>query len=449
LFLSQFGRVEFYQYLSKTDVRTGTCTPYNDGAKLFFRRIAMSMMPARLKWFAEARFGLFVHWGLYSVLGRGEWVFNRERWDMADYAQLADAFTAEQYDPKAWAKMARDAGMRYAVLTTKHHEGFCLWDSKTCAFNSVNSAAKRDLVGEYVTAFREAGLKVGFYYSLGDWYNPDWARGFEGDEKAYERFMAYTQNLLTELMRSYGKIDILWYDLPQCYTALQWQAVDLNHMIRNHQPDILINNRAYTSEDFSTPEQHIVAAPKGRLWESCMTLNNHWGYSPYDTQYKSATQVALNLAQVASGGGNLLLNVGPTPQGVIPQKVQDILTQVGSWLSRNGESVYAASDRHDLMFNLFGPITANGKDLYLHLKNYWGKELIIGGLTPNILHASILGNGQPLTVKRLKNQTILGNLPVTSPDEVLTVIHLQLDGKPDQDISRVIGAADIFPKLTD
>ena len=140
------------------------------------------MMPERLQWFAQARYGLFMHWGLYSVLGRGEWVFNRERWEMTDYAKLADQFNAEHYDPKTWAMLARGAGMRYAVLTSKHHEGFCLWDSKTCTFNATNSAAKRDLFGEYVQAFRDAGLKVGVYYSLGDWYNPDWARGFQGDE---------------------------------------------------------------------------------------------------------------------------------------------------------------------------------------------------------------------------------------------------------------------------
>lgn len=407
------------------------------------------MIPPRLQWFADARFGLFVHWGLYAVPGRGEWIFNRERWDMQDYAKLSDQFTAENYDPQTWAAMARDAGMRYAVLTTKHHEGFCLWDSKTCAFNAVNSAAKRDLVSEYVTAFRNVGLKVGFYYSLGDWYNTDWTLGFQGDEEAYHRFMQYTHDLLTELMTQYGKIDILWYDLPQCYSALQWQAVDLNHHLRNLQPDILINNRAYTSEDFSTPEQHIVAAPSGRLWESCMTLNNHWGYCPHDDNYKSASQVVLNLAQVASGGGNLLLNVGPDPQGRIPQPAIDILKQTGNWLQRNGQSIYQASDRQGLSFNLWGPVTSCGNDLYLHLKNYWGNELIIGGLTPDVKHARIMANNQPLTIRRNNHQTILGGLPSKSPDELVTVLHLQLDGKPDQDISRVIGQADIFPNLTD
>jgi alpha-L-fucosidase len=405
------------------------------------------MMPERLEWFAKARYGLFVHWGLYSVLGRGEWVFNRERWEMDEYIRLADQFTAEHYDPKTWAAMARDAGMRYAVLTSKHHEGFCLWESRTCSFNATHSAAKRDLLGDYVEAFRDAGLKVGIYYSLGDWYNLDWARGFQGDEPAYHRFMDYTRSLLTELLTNYGKIDILWYDLPQCYTALHWQAVDLNHYLRKLQPQIIINNRAYTSEDFGTPEQHVSAAPVGRLWESCMTLNDHWGYSHVDTNYKSPRDIAVNLATVASGGGNLLLNVGPDAQGRITDQAQQILGKVGRWLDRNGQSIYQASDRHSLSFNLWGPVSVDGNKLYLHLKTYWGKQLIVGGLIPNVLNAKILATGQPLTVTRRGHQTILDGLPEQSPDEVMTVIQLDLDGKPEHDISRVIGAADIFPEL--
>jgi alpha-L-fucosidase len=407
------------------------------------------MMSKRLEWFAQSRFGMFIHWGLYSVLGRGEWVFNRERWQMKDYAKLADSFTAECYDPTAWAALARDAGMRYAVLTSKHHEGFCLWDSKTCAFNATRSAARRDLVGPYLDAFRNAGIKVGLYYSLGDWFNSDWARGFEGDEAAYHRFMDYSKSLLTELCSQYGKIDLLWYDLPQCYSAMHWQTVDLNHHIRNLQPDIIINNRAYTSEDFSTPEQHIKAAPAGRLWESCMTLNDHWGYCPYDLDYIPARQIALNLATVAAGGGNLLLNVGPDPNGDIPKPAQQILRSVGKWLNRNGASIYDASDRHGLSFNAWGPVTARDKTLYLHLRTYWGNELIVGGLTPNVLVARILGTNNDLEVKRVENQTILSGLPAHSPDELVTVIELQLDNLPDQDISRVIGHADIFPTLTD
>jgi alpha-L-fucosidase len=202
----------------------------------------------KTNWFSEARFGMFIHWGLYSLIGRGEWAFNRERWSWKDYRPLAQKFAARQYDPAKWAALARDAGMKYMVLTTKHHEGFCLWDSQTCRFNAVNSGARRDLLAEFVTAVRATGLKVGFYYSLGDWFHPDW----QGNKQA---FVEYTHALVRELLTGYGRVDILWYDLPQGYTAKEWRSVELNAMARQLHPGIVINNRALTPEDFATPEQ--------------------------------------------------------------------------------------------------------------------------------------------------------------------------------------------------
>jgi alpha-L-fucosidase len=282
-------------------------------------------MNDRTTWFSEARFGLFVHWGLYAVHGRGEWAMSRERISLGDYTPLLSRFTAERFDPKAWAQLALDAGMKYVVLTTKHHEGFCLWNSKHCDFNSTKSAAKRDLLEEYVTAIRDAGLKVGLYYSLGDWHNPDWFAGWKGDTHAGRRFVQWTHALVDELMTDYGKIDILWYDLPQCYPSDQWRMVELNASVRAKQPGILINNRGMTTEDFATPEQHAHPAKPGRLWEVCMTLNKHWGYCPSDREYKSPRAVAANLAFCAANQGNLLLNVGPDPTGHIPDESQTIL----------------------------------------------------------------------------------------------------------------------------
>ena len=398
----------------------------------------------RTVWFSQARFGMFIHWGLYSVLGHGEWAFNRERWDMKEYSRLTRKFTARKYDPKAWAQLAVDAGMKYMVLTTKHHEGFCLWDSRTCRFNATRSAARRDLLAEYVEAVRSAGLKVGLYYSLGDWYNPDWAKGWQGDVAARERFMQYTHALVGELMTDYGRIDILWYDLPQCYSPAEWRAVDLNAMARSLQPQILINNRAMTTEDFATPEQNAHASAAGRMWEACMTLNESWGFCPADDRYKIARDVVLILAGVAGGAGNLLLNVGPDPAGAIPQKSARILRRVGAWLRVHGESIYG-SRRHNLMWNLWGPTTVRGNTMYLHLQKYPGCELVLGGLTNRIRTATLLTTGQGLGVKKKGNQTILSGLPPKSPDDLVSVVKLELDGDPDQDISRVIGGADIFP----
>jgi alpha-L-fucosidase len=399
----------------------------------------------RTEWFDNARFGMFIHWGLYSLVGRGEWVMNREQIPAAQYRKLLKRFDARDYDPAAWAALARDAGMKYMVLTTKHHEGFCLWNSKACAYNATASEARRDLLAEYVTAVRNAGLKVGLYYSLGDWHHPDWVRGFSGDAgsaRARERFMDYTHELVRELMTGYGKIDILWYDLPQNYSAAQWRSVELNAMARSLQPHIIINNRAMTTEDLGTPERHITASGGGRMWESCITLNDSWGYTAADTDWKSAREVVLMLADVASGGGNLLLNVGPDGHGRIPQASVDILRQVGRWVRRNGESIYG-SQRHRMSWNLWGASTAVGNNLYVHLKRYFAPTLTIGGLLPKARSAEVLGTGQKLSLKRVGRQTIIGGLPVAQPDELAPVVKVELDAPPAQDF--LIGVADVWP----
>lgn len=401
----------------------------------------------RTQWFTDARFGMFIHWGLYSLLGRGEWAMNREQIPLAEYERLADTFDASAYDPAAWAATARDAGMRYMVLTTKHHEGFSLWDSKANSFNAARTAAGRDLLAEYVDAVRGAGLKVGFYYSLGDWRNPDWAAGYT-DPVAAVRFVDWTHEMVRELMTGYGKVDILWYDLPQSYSANAWRSVELNHMVRQHQPDILINNRAYTSEDFSTPEQAVKAAPPGRPWESCMTLNESWGYCPSDHAFKSPREVALMLASVAAGGGNLLLNVGPDGRGAIPEQSRAILSEVGRWLRRNGEAVFD-TQRHDLPWLLVGPSTLKQHTLYVFLRRYYGSTIPIGGITNRIRRVRLLSDGRELPFEQRDEgpRLDISGLPETSPDPVLTVLAIECEGETDLNISRTINAADIHPVL--
>jgi alpha-L-fucosidase len=403
---------------------------------------------ARGAWFQDARFGLFVHWGLYAVLGRGEWIRNRESVPDDEYESLVQSFDAAEFDTREWARMAKQAGMRYAVLTTKHHEGFCLWDSRTCAFNALNSAANRDLVREFVEAFRAEGLRVGLYYSLGDWHNPDWKWAVHGDEPARVRFVAYTRDLVRELMSQYGRIDVLWYDLPQGLTAEQWEADSLNAMVRELQPEILINNRSLRREDFSILEQSLHGAPENRMWETCLTLNGSWGFNPADHDFKSPRKVASTLATIAKMGGNLLLNVGPDAHGRVPEASQAILREVGTWLDRNGEAIFGTSG-FGLPFNLWGTTTARAHAMYLFLECYFGCELVIGGLEPNVLDAQILGANLPLSVERRGRQTILRGLPCESPDPVLTVVRLTLDGPPDQSLSRDIAGSDIMVRFPD
>lgn len=405
-------------------------------------------MPRHAAWFAEARYGMFIHWGLYSLLGRGEWARNRERIPDEEYVALADRFRAEGFNARAWARIAADAGMRYSVLTSKHHDGFCLWNSQTCAFNSMNAACRRDLLREWVEAFRSEGLKVGVYYSLGDWHNPDWIGAVRGDEACRVRFVQYTRALLSELLSGYGRIDILWYDLPQGLTAEQWESASLNQMARRLQPDILINNRSMLPEDFSVREQSLHGAPAGRMWESCLTLNESWAYVAGDHDYKSARAVARSLARAAGGGGNLLLNVGPDGTGQVTSQSREIILEAGEWLKRVGSAVYGASGE-GMTFNLWGGSTYKAPYWNLFIERWMGQELVIGGLGATVLEAEVLGHAIPLRISTKGRQTILSGLPMEPPDPVLTVLRLKLDGPPDQDISRVIGGADIMANFPD
>jgi len=283
----------------------------------------------RMKWWHQAKFGMFVHWGLYSVLGRHEWVMENEGIPVAEYEPLARRFNPKPNAARDWAKLAKRAGMKYMVMTTKHHEGFCLFNSKLTNYCAAKQAAGRDLVKEYVDAARAEGLRVGFYYSLMDWHHPDGARCAE-DEAARKRFVDYTFGLIRELMTNYGKIDVLWYDVSWPLDAAGWQSERMNKMVFELQPNIIVNNRNKLPGDFSTPEQRIVAE-KDRPWEACMTLNDSWGYQAADDNWKTPKQVIRNLISCARDGGNYLLNIGPLADGSSPESSVGILEEVGHW----------------------------------------------------------------------------------------------------------------------
>ena len=310
----------------------------------YFQQVAATR-PQRIRWWQEARFGMFIHWGLYSQLGRHEWVMNRERIPVPAYEQLADTWRPGKRPARAWARLAAESGMKYMVLTTKHHEGFCLWDTAQTDFNAVRRGPGRDLVREYVDACHEFGLKVGFYYSLMDWHHPDGAECAR-DEAARRRFLDFTQGCVRELCSNYGKLDILWYDVSwPLQTPERWESVKLNAMVRQLQPDILINNRAQLPEDFGTPEEHVTAEQAGRDWEACMTFNGSWGYMPSAIDWRSVREVISMLRVAAAGQGNLLLNIGPRPDGAVPEEVYERLIPVGRWIAQNGEALYGQVER--------------------------------------------------------------------------------------------------------
>ncbi len=388
----------------------------------------------RMKWWHEARFGMFIHWGLYSVLGRHEWSMEQEGIPVAEYELLAAQFKPKQTPAKDWAALAKKAGMKYMVMTTKHHEGFCHFKTTTTTYCAPQRAAGRDLVQEYVDAARDAGLRVGFYYSLMDWHHPDGAK-CKTDEQARRRFVDYIHTHVRELMTNYGKIDVLWYDVSWPLTPEGWESVKMNRMVRELQPDIIINNRSGVPEDFDTPEQRIQAS-KGRNWESCMTMNESWGYQKADDAWKTPKQCVRNLITCARQGGNYLLNIGPAADGSIPPESVSILTAVGAWLRKNGAAIYD-TDPCSVSRSNYMSFTRKGNTLYAHVHFWPGSTVALGGLKNKILSAKLLASGAPVTFEQEEFRVRFTGLPMDAPDTPVTTIAIECDGEPKQDMDNV------------
>ncbi|HZQ51941.1 MAG TPA: alpha-L-fucosidase [Bryobacteraceae bacterium] len=384
----------------------------------------------REQWWHQARFGMFIHFGLYSVLGRHEWAMENEGIPVAEYEQLAKRFNPKPHAARAWARLAKAAGMKYMVMTTKHHEGFCLFNTKLTNYCAPKQAAGRDLVAEYVEAARGEGMHVGFYYSLMDWHHPDGAR-CATDEAARRRFVDYTHGLVRELCTNYGKLDILWYDVNWPLTPEGWESVKMNEMVRKLQPDILINNRSGIPEDFTTPEQHIQAF--SQPWEACMTMNDSWGYQRADDDWKSPKTIVRNLLTCTRDGGNYLLNIGPKGDGSIPEPSTQILTAVGQWMDKHGDLIHKA-DRCQMKRSDFALFTRQGNTLYMHVYFWPGSTVALGGLQQKVLSAKLYPTGEPVKFDQEQWRVRLTGLPETAPDPIATVLQVECDGEPTQDM---------------
>ena len=396
----------------------------------------------RMAWWHEAKFGMFIHWGLYSVIGQHEWALEVEGVPIPQYELLAKHFTPKPNAARDWARLAKRAGQKYMVMTTKHHEGFCHWDTKLTDYCAPQQGPGRDLVREFVDAARAEGLRVGFYYSLMDWHHPDGAR-CKTDEEARRRFVEYTHGLIRELMTNYGKIDILWYDVDWPLTPEQWESERMNQMVFDLQPDIIVNNRNGLEGDFSTPEQHIQAAEAGRAWESCMTLNDSWGFNRFDDAWKTPKTIVANLANCARGGGNYLLNIGPEPDGSVPPESVAVLQSVGQWLDTNGKAIYG-TDRGNFGWNTNANYTRRGNTLYIHQQFWPGHTpaadwlsfyqtqavIAIGGLKPNVISVRILKTGEKVDFIQDEFSLRVTGLPLTAPDQPATVLEVVCDGEP-------------------
>jgi len=392
-------------------------------------QISMAQLPKetdaqkalRMKWWTDARFGMFIHWGLYALPARHEWVKNGERMTNEQYQKYFELFDPDLYNPKEWARMAKAAGMRYVVLTAKHHEGFCLWDSKYTDYKATNTPFGKDLIKEYVEAFRAEGLKVGFYYSLIDWHHPDYTidrvhpQRQESDAdyaklnagKDMNKYREYLKNQVRELLTNYGEISIIWFDFSfpgkNGKGRADWDSENLLKLARSLQPGIIVDDRLDLEDvaggwDFTTPEQEKVAKWPERNgtripWETCQTFSGSWGYYRDEYTWKSPAQLIELLVESVSKGGNLLLNVGPTARGTFDYRAQASLAAVGEWMKVNGRSVYGCTEAPA---GLVAPpntlLTWNPATnrLYVHLLVYPLDRINLAGLAGKVKYAQFL-----------------------------------------------------------
>jgi alpha-L-fucosidase len=385
----------------------------------------------RMQWWHDAKFGMFIHFGLYSVYGHHEWAMENEAIPVSQYEKLAAQFNPKPNASRDWARVAKGAGQKYMVMTTKHHEGFCLFNSKLTDYCAPKHAAGRDLVAEFVENVRAEGLTPGFYYSLMDWHHPDGAK-CATDEAARRRFVDYIHGQIRELLTNYGKIGVLWYDVAWPLDAQGWESEKMNKMVFDLQPDIIVNNRNKLQGDFSTPEQTIRAESGGRAWESCMTMNQSWGYQAADDDWKTPKTIVRNLVTCARDGGNYLLNIGPRGDGSIPEQSIEILSAVGRWTEGNGESIYKTQPSK-VRRSSYANFTRNGNTLYMHIHFWPGSEASISGLRTKVTGAKFLRTGTPVRVEQDEFATRLVGLPKTAPDDPVTTIALSCEGEPVQD----------------
>lgn len=429
----------------------------------------------RTEWFRESRFGMFIHWGLYSIPGRGEWVRSHESIELDEYNKFLEQFNPVDYNPKEWAKAAKKAGMKYMVLTAKHHDGFCLFDSKYTDYKSTNTPAKRDLVKEYVEAVREEGLRVGLYFSLIDWSHKDYPKyndrhgPFFKDERYknevidFDNYRKFLHNQIEEIVTNYGKLDILWFDFSyDDMVGEKWGAREIVEMVRKHQPDVVMDNRLETSGggfgsivtekpsdfcgDFVSPEQIIpyegIKNVNGEdvPWELCLTMNNSWGYNPTDKEYKSSNVLIRKLVECVSKNGNMILNVGPTAKGYINDESLNVLNDFNKWFEKNSESIYGCG-KSDLPKPDWGYYTQKGNVVYAHvLEQPIGPLPLIGLSKDQIKYMTFLHDGSEVgisnswTTRAFVDLTFaqLGPEPsftYTLPDSTDTVIKIVLNDK--------------------
>jgi alpha-L-fucosidase len=409
--------------------------------------------PGNTEWFVHDRFGMFIHWGLYALPARHEWVMSYEKIPVQVYEKYFKYFNPDLYNPREWAKAAKEAGMKYFVITTKHHEGFCLWDTAYTWYKAPNTPYGKDLLKPMVEAFREEGLKVGFYHSLLDWHHPHYTVDHchpmrdnpeyiaQDKERNLDLYVEYLYKQSEELVTKFGKIDILWYDFSVAKSDRfegkgkdQWRSEKLIELVRKHQPDIIINDRLQIDQDIKTPEQYqprewLKVNGKPVVWEACQTFSGSWGYHRDEESWKSVDMLVQMLIDTVSKGGNMLLNVGPTARGEFDDRALERLKGIGTWMKRHGRSIYGCTQAPDEYIcprdcrYTYNPKT---KTLYLHVFAWPFKHLFLDGMADKVEYAQLLNDASEIIMKKTDNNGLVLNLPVKKPNVTVPVIELFL-----------------------
>ncbi|GGK78790.1 alpha-L-fucosidase [Rufibacter glacialis] len=392
---------------------------------------------AKMQWFGDAKLGIFIHWGIYAVQGIPEsWSFFNNYISHEDYMKQLAGFTAAQYRPEEWAALIKESGARYAVITTKHHDGVALWDSKKGGLNTkLHTPAKRDVLTPFVAALRKNNLKTGFYFSLPDWSYPDYdvftrtrtRYNLTQEPKRWQKFLGYYQGQLQELSQRYNP-DLYWFDGDWEHNAEQWQSQKVREMLLGYNKNVIINSRLNHYGDYATPEQGVpVVRPQDAYWELCLTMNDSWGYSPHDHHYKSANQIIRTFADCIGNGGNLLLDIGPKPDGTIPAEQVALLKALGRWTNKHQEAIFGTvAGLPEGHFYGSTTLSADRKKLYLFLPTQPQESIQVKGLLSDVKSVTLVGNKTPLPFEKQGNSTFI-NVPASGHDQDLTVVALSFD----------------------
>jgi len=405
----------------------------------------------RTAWWQHDKFGMFIHWGIYSVpadssKGIAEWYMHNHKVPVPEYEKFAAQFNPVKFDAKEWVRIAKDAGMKYIIITSKHHDGFCIFKSALTNYNIVDATPfKRDPIKELADECHRQGIRIGFYHSVMDWHHPDYVPHREWEHKArpaseadFNRYLEYMKGQLRELLTNYGEISVLWFDGAWEGDAEKHHSKEVVAMIRSLNPNIIINDRINLPEDHATPEQFIPAGamPDDRLWETCMTMNDTWGYSRNDHNWKSVEDLLRKLVDIVHKGGNFLLNVGPTELGEIPPESVERLRAIGEWMRLYGDSIYGTTKSPWRAMQFNGRCTSKGNTLYLHFFDWYSESVALPGLKTKIESASLLGaEGKVKTgtgkdpLSGVTVQTI--QLPPNRPNAIDSVVVLQFASAPE------------------